>query len=95
MARTLPALMRAQKLRHKAASTEPFTAQDCLCEAGEALAGLSSLSGRTKEEQKALLGQRLFAAAGLADALGVEAEESLTRTSDDFLAEFAEKENTK
>lgn len=95
VARTLPALMRAQKLRHKAASTEPFTAQDCLCEAGEALAGLTSLSGRTKEEQKALLGQLLFAAAGLADALGVEAEESLTRASDAFLTDFAEKENEK
>lgn len=90
VAKTLPALMRAQKLRHKAASTVPVTAEGCAAEAQTALAGLSgSKSDANKEEQKALLGQLLFAAAGLADALGVEAEEALTRESDSFLKKVA------
>ena len=54
------------------------------------MAGLAgSKSDANKEEQKALLGQLLFAAAGLADALGVEAEEALTRESDSFLKKVA------
>ena len=90
VARTLPALMRAQKLRHKAVSSVPVTAQGCAAEAREALAALENAG--TQEEKTALLGQLLFAAAGLGEALGVESEEALTRRSDAFIAELAEQE---
>ena len=46
----------------------------------------------TQEEKTALLGQLLFAAAGLGEALGVESEEALTRRSDAFIAELADQE---
>ena len=42
VASSLPALMRAQKVRHKAAASEPFAAEDCAREAQEALEALQN-----------------------------------------------------
>ena len=91
--KTLPALMRAQKLRHKAASAAPFTGEECAQDIRTSLSKLES--AQTKEEKSSLLGELLFAAAGLADSLGVESEEALVRSCESFLAEFAEREAEK
>ena len=93
VAKTLPALMRAQKLRHKAASAAPFTGEECAQDIRTSLSKLES--AQTKEEKSSLLGELLFAAAGLADSLGVESEEALVRSCESFLAEFAEREAEK
>ena len=93
VAKTLPALMRAQKLRHKAASAAPFTGEECAQDIRTSLSKLES--AQTKEEKSSLLGGLLFAAAGLADSLGVESEEALVRSCESFLAEFAEREAEK
>ncbi len=93
VAKTLPALMRAQKLRRKAASSVPFTGEEC---AQDIRASLSKLEGaKTKEEKSSLLGELLFAAAGLAESLGAESEEALVRSCESFLTEFAEREAEK
>ena len=85
--------MRAQKLRHKAASAAPFTGEECAQDIRTSLSKLES--AQTKEEKSSLLGELLFAAAGLADSLGVESEEALVRSCESFLAEFAEREAEK
>lgn len=89
VASSLPALMRAQKVRHKAAASEPFAAENCAHEAYQALEALQS--GDSKGEA---LGKLLFAAVGLADKAGVDAEEELTRACESFIQAFSAREET-
>ena len=87
VASSLPALMRAQKVRHKAAASEPFAAEDCAREAQEALEALQN--GNSNGEA---LGKLLFAAVGLADKAGADAEEELTRACESFIGAFSARE---
>ena len=88
VAKSLPALWRAQKLQHKAAKlgvrAEPEQALSYLQSCAAAL------SGKSSTEAGVLLGDLLFAAAGFADGAGLDSEAVLTAASERFLSRFAE-----
>ncbi len=90
VARSLPALWRAQKLQHKAAKLGVRAAPE---DTRQALrAGADRLSAANAEQAGEALGDLLFAAAGLSDALGLDSEALLNAASERFLKRFAEQE---
>ncbi len=82
--RELPALMRSQKLQHKAAKAGAENPQDAVFYVEEKAAALRD--GVTPEK----IGKLLFAAVAAARQNGIDAEEALTDVTDAFLASFAD-----
>ena len=89
VAKSLPGLMRAEKLQGRAAKAgvvppSPQEASALLAESAGALAGASD------ETFERALGELLFRAAGLARLRGADAELALERECDRFAERFAE-----
>lgn len=81
--RCFPALMRAAKLQKRAAAYG-FADQTPEQALETAKAELAKLEQNEQENSADQVGELLFAAAGLARALGVDPEQALTRASDQF-----------
>ncbi len=90
--KTLPALMRAQKVQ-KRASKSGFCYPDVYWAMDDLESELDELQEAMDQQDKAAcqeeLGDVLFAAANVARFLGVDAEESLTGSTEKFIARFA------
>ena len=82
--RELPALMRSQKLQHKAAKAGAENPLDSVSYVEEKAAALHD--GVTPEK----IGKLLFAAVAAARQNGIDAEEALTDVTDAFLSSFAD-----
>ena len=94
VAKTLPALVRAEKLQSKAAKAG-FTwpsMQDALAKVREELAELEEAVQAGKNQEKEL-GDLLFAATNIARFLGADPEEILEKTNQKFIRRFAYVEN--
>lgn len=95
VSKALPALMRTQKICKKAAKAEGKQQNlsetlDLLQENAGGLADAAD-SG-TKEEQRKRLGELLLSAAEVSGILGIEAEQALSSTCDQFILQFEERE---
>lgn len=88
VAKSLPALWRAQKLQHKAAKLGVRTTQEAACAYLQSC--VSDLAAANSENVGTLLGDLLFAAAGFADLSSLDSEAVLTAASERFLSRFAE-----
>ena len=88
---TLPALMKAQKLRKKAkrGGVGPMTEEEVCCEIGECLENIKQAAKTgDKVEQSKALGRFLFAAVGLTDIVDVDCEMSLYDACNEYRARF-------
>lgn len=90
--RELPALMRADKLQHKAAKVgfdwdDVSGALDKLGEETEELRG--AIASGDRENIKEELGDLIFSAVNVSRFVGCDAEEALTAASDKFLERFS------
>lgn len=84
----LPALMRSQKVRRKAAKAEgPNLSQEtALSELDDAEQSLRKISASSDEKDRLrCVGKLLFAAAALSESLGVESEQALAQYCDFFI----------
>jgi tetrapyrrole methylase family protein/MazG family protein len=93
---SFPALMRAQKLLSRAARAgfAPPDVQTALAQADVCQKHLcrSSLESASADVAERALGDSLFALVGLAQQLGIDAEEALTRSGQRFTERFAKME---
>lgn len=91
VARALPALWRAEKVQKKAEKAG-FTAPD----EDSCRDNLAQLAKDTAAapDREAAVGEVLFAAVGLARAMGVDPEQALTGATDWFIDRFAQSEGT-
>lgn len=92
VAKPLPALMRAQKVRKRAAKSDmPALEKDALL--AQMQDSLSALQAAAQADDKdaatKALGSLFFCGAGVASAMGLEAEQSLTDTTNAFISQFA------
>ena len=90
MARTLPALWRAEKIQKKAAKAG-VTAPDTAAAADELSAALEAFRRAEAEGRgvRQALGEVLFAAVAAARLAGEDPEEVLNEASDAYIARFA------
>ncbi|MBR1810564.1 MAG: nucleoside triphosphate pyrophosphohydrolase [Clostridia bacterium] len=93
--RELPALMRSEKIQHKAAKSG-IAADTAAEKAEKVLADAAALDKAVKsgdtETVRGALGTLLFDAAGLADAADIEPEIALTEQTDKFVEGFKKAE---
>jgi tetrapyrrole methylase family protein / MazG family protein len=95
VSKALPALMRAQKIRKKAAKAEgkQLELSESLTQLEENVRQLShSADSASKEELRKILGQLLFSVAEVSGILHIEAEQALSEACDHFIAKFEEQE---
>jgi tetrapyrrole methylase family protein / MazG family protein len=95
VSKALPALMRAQKIRKKAAKAagEELELSESLNRLEECVKLFTHSADSTpQEEQRKNLGQLLFSVAEISGILHIEAEQALSETCDDFIAQFEEQE---
>jgi len=88
VAKSLPSLMRAQKLKKKADKTGLEALGEVSDFTTEALNVLNDIQENGVNEEK--IGRLLFACAGISQVSGIEAEEALSRTNDAYLSSFKE-----
>lgn len=95
VAKSLPALMRADKIRSKAkkAGYAPKSYNDAYNDAEIKLKALSEASKNNSENNRKI-GEMLFSLINLAAALDVNPEESLYRACDDFTESFRKLEES-
>lgn len=95
VSKALPALMRAQKIRKKAAKAEgeQLDLSKSLNRLEESVKQLAHSADSTpKEEQQKNLGRLLFTVAEVSGILHIEGEQALSEACDDFIAQFEEQE---
>ncbi|MBO6054519.1 MAG: nucleoside triphosphate pyrophosphohydrolase, partial [Oscillospiraceae bacterium] len=95
VAKTLPALWRAEKLQHKAAKAGVRqSSTDAALRVTDRADALQRAVSETPDSEAAgrALGDLLFAAVGLGDVLDLDCEALLTAASERFLSRFAETE---
>ena len=90
----LPALMRAQKIRGKAAKAagEKGDLSASLLRMQEGMRRFSEAAGSGREERMEKLGDLLFSVAEVAGLMQVEAEQALAEACDRFISGFEERE---
>ena len=87
VARTLPALWRAEKVQNKAKKAGLDWPADALDKLGAAVEALRRAAAGEGDPDQAL-GEVLFAAVGAARRLNVDGEDALNRAADRFIARF-------
>lgn len=92
VSKTMPSLMRAQKLHKKAGKCAAFTTghERMFAQVQSGLEKLRGISDETSQEEKErLIGELLFSVSGLSSSFDVDAEQSLYNACDDFIGRFA------
>ena len=91
VSKTLPSLMRAQKLRKKAkrGGVYPESAEEVFSDIGEKLEAVkAAANGSDKEQQGRLIGELLFSVVGLTEFVDADCELSLYNACDVFTEQF-------
>lgn len=90
VSRSLPALMRGQKILHKVSKENgvKLSPEAAAQKTAEALWEAENVSASSEEERLKAAGRVLFLAAGFAESLGVEAEQALTVFSDGYVQKY-------
>ncbi len=92
VSKTMPSLMRAQKLHKKAGKCSYFKTEQnkMLDQVQSGIEKLRALSDNADQEEKErLIGELLLSVSGLSSSYDVDAEQSLYNACDDFINRFA------
>ena len=92
VSKTMPSLMRAQKLHKKAGKCALFRSDKdrMFAQVQSVLEKLHNLpDGADHEEKEKLIGELLFSVSGLSSSFDVDGEQSLYNACDDFIGHFA------